>query len=63
MHRISLDEFNRLLQEKYEYLKSNMYCPPEIDGGDFSKYCYSVALEQINNCYIIDGGDIPQFQI
>lgn len=63
MKRISITEFNRLLQQAYEYISANMYQPPEIDGGDFSKFCFSVALEQINNCYIIDTDDIPQFQI
>ena len=63
MKRISLDEFNALLQSKYEFLKDNMYQPSDIDNDTFYKYCYSLALEQINNVYVLDENDIPQIQI
>lgn len=63
MHRIPIDQFNALLQAKYEYLIDNLYQPAEIDADTFAKYCYSLALEQMNNIYILDGDEIPQIQI
>ena len=63
MHRIPINQFNALLQAKYEYLTDNLYQPAEIDADTFAKYCYSLALEQINNVYIIDGDEVPQIQV
>lgn len=63
MHRIPINQFNTLLQAKYEYLTANLYQPAEIDADTFAKYCYSLALEQMNNIYILDGDEIPQIQI
>lgn len=58
MIKLTVNEFNAMLQEKFEFLRDNIYQPSEIDNDTFAKYCYSLAFEQMTSTYILDENEI-----
>lgn len=58
-NEMNFDDFNTLLTSKYNFFKDNLF-KGDLDDADFNKFCYSLALEQLSNIYILDSNGVVQ---